>query len=62
MYKVLASSHLDYCDLIYHIPPTLTQRGLSLHNLMEKVERIQYQAALAIKMKNLVGKLYLIVD
>ena len=31
MYKALARSHLDYCDLIYHIPPTLTQRGLSLH-------------------------------
>ena len=48
MYKALARSHLDCCDLIYHIPPTLTQRGLSLHNLMEKVERIQYQAVLTI--------------
>ena len=42
MYKALACYHLDYCDLIYHIPPT------SLHNLIENVERIQYQAALAI--------------
>ena len=67
MYKALAHSHLDYCDLIYHIPLTL-----SLHNLMEKVERIQYQAAPAITgawhgsnrlkyMKNFVRKLYLIV-
>ena len=50
MYKALVRSHLDYCDIIYHIPPILNQPpiGLSLNNLMEKVERIQYQAALAI--------------
>ena len=48
MYKALTRFHLDYCNLIYHIPPTLTQTGLTLHNLMEKVERIQYQATLAI--------------
>ena len=49
MYKALVRSHLDYCDIIYHIPPILNQPplGLSLNNLMEKVERIQYQAALA---------------
>ena len=23
MYKALVRSHLDYCDMIYHIPPTL---------------------------------------
>ena len=50
MYKALVRSHLDYCDVIYHIPhiqkpPPL---GITLHTLMEKVERIQYQAALAI--------------
>ena len=50
MYKALVRSHLDYCDIIYHIPPVQNPppRGLSLHTLMEKVERIQYQAALAI--------------
>ena len=50
MYKALARSHLDYCHIIYHIPPVLNQPpiGLSLNALMEKVERIQYQAALAI--------------
>ena len=47
MYKPLARSHLDYCDVIYHNPHTLTQTRLTLYNLMEKVERIQYQAALA---------------
>ena len=48
MYDAFARSLLDYCDLIHHIPPTLTERGLTPHNLMEKVERIQYQAALPI--------------
>ena len=40
MYKVLVRSHLDYYDRIYHIPSALT-------DLMEKAERIQYQAAYA---------------
>ena len=48
MYKALVRSHLDYCDIIYHIPPRDTQFGVVLNALMEKVERIQYQAALAI--------------
>ena len=48
IYKAYCRSHLDYCDLIYHIPPKLTETGLVLQNLMEKVERVQYQAALAI--------------
>ena len=37
MYKALIRSHLDYCVTIYHIK-----------SLMEKGERTQYQAALAI--------------
>ena len=48
MYKTLVRSHLDYCDIIYHIPPTITKQGLALHTHMEKVESIQYKAALAI--------------
>ena len=50
MYKALVRSHLDYCDAIYHIPSILHQPPLGriLNSLMEKVERIQYQAALAI--------------
>ena len=50
MYKALVRSHLDYCDIIYHIPPIVHQPplGTSLNYLMEKVEKIQYQAALAI--------------
>ena len=50
MYKALVRSHLDYCDIIYHEPSKLNQPplGLTLTTLMEKVEKIQYQAALAI--------------
>ena len=50
MYKALVRSHLDYCDIIYHIPSKILQAplGMSLCSLMERVERIQYQAALAI--------------
>ena len=48
MYKTLVRSHLDYCDRIYHIPSVQTQFGVSLTDLMEQVEHIQYQAALAV--------------
>ena len=50
MYKALVRSRLDYCDTIYHIPASNRQinLGLTLDSLMEKVERTQYQAALAI--------------
>ena len=50
MYKALVRSHLDYCDIIYHIPSHQNQPplGLTINLQMEKAERIQYQAALAI--------------
>ena len=51
MYKVLVRSHLDYCDIIYHEPSQQNQPPLCvtlMSLLMEKVERIQYQAALAV--------------
>ena len=50
MYKALSRSHLDYCDIIYHEPSQVNQPplGITLTSLMEKVERIQYQAALAV--------------
>ena len=50
MYKALVRSHLDCCDTIYHIPASNSQinLGVTLNSLMEKVERTQYQAALAI--------------
>ena len=50
MYKALVRSHLDYCDIIYHSPSLQNQPSLgpTLNSIMEKVERIQYQAALAV--------------
>ena len=50
MYSALVRSHLDYCDVIYHIPPKVhpPPLGMSLHDHMEMVEKIQYQAALAV--------------
>ena len=50
MYKALVRPHLDYCDIIYHIPSRQNQAplGVTLNSVMEKVERIQYQSALAI--------------
>ena len=44
MYKALVRSHLDYCDIIYHIPSKQNQLGEILNTLMEKAD----QAALAI--------------
>ena len=50
MYKTFVRSHLDYCDIIYHNPSYQNQPpiGVTLNLQMEKVERIQYQVALAI--------------
>ena len=50
MYKAFVRSHLDYCNIIYHEPSKLNHppRGLTLTSIMEKVENIQYQAALAL--------------
>ena len=36
MYKAFVRSHLDYCDIIYHIPSKQTQLGMTLNVLMEK--------------------------
>ena len=49
-YKALVCSHLDYCDIIYHEPSQqyISPIGVTLNSLMEKAERIQYQAALAV--------------
>ena len=50
MYKVFVRSHLDYCDFIYHIPHTICHSPLriSLHSLMESIEKVQYIGALAV--------------
>ena len=43
MYKSLVRSHLDYYDIIFHIPPVMrpTSIGLSLPDLMETLKRVQ---------------------
>ena len=53
MYKALiliTRPHIDYCDIIYHLPSKihLPPLGKTLNSLMEKAVRIQYQTALAI--------------
>ena len=50
MCKTLIRPHLDYCDIIYHIPPSTNQPPQlpTFNSLMEKLEIVQYQAALAV--------------
>ena len=50
LYKIFVRPHLDYCDIIYHIPPNHNDfdSSLSLNNSMEMIEKVQYQAAMAI--------------
>ena len=50
IYKAFVRPHLDYCDVVYHIPPNINlfDSTISLTCSMEKVERVQYQAALAV--------------
>ena len=42
--------HLDYCDIIYHIPVIKNDfdSSLTLNYQMNALERTQYQAALAV--------------
>ena len=50
MYKMFICPHFDYCDTIYHIPHIINpfDNTITLNFLMERIEKIQYQAALAI--------------
>ena len=50
LYKLYVRPHLDYGDVIYHIPPKKCDfsQDISLNNHMEKLESIQYSAALAV--------------
>ena len=48
IYKTLVRPHLDYCDVIYHIPSKQDQFGGILNSLMNMAEKVQYQAAIAI--------------
>ena len=50
LYKLYVRPHLDYGDLIYHIPPKVCEfsQNIAFSNLKEKVESVQYLAALAV--------------
>ena len=50
MYKIFIRPHLDYCDVIYHTPHLTNpfESSITLNALRKRVEKIQYQAALAI--------------
>ena len=43
IYKMYVRPHLDYCDIIYHIPSSI-----NLNVAMKRVESTQYQAGLAV--------------
>ena len=47
IYKMMICSHLDYCDVIYHVPQAYAF-PFTLNSLMEKLEEVQYNAALSI--------------
>ena len=50
IYKMHVRPHLDYCDVIYHIPVISNEfdSSLTLNYQMNALERTQYQAALAV--------------
>ena len=50
IYKMHVRPHLDYCDIIYHIPIKSNDfdSRMSLNYQMDAIERIQYSAALAV--------------
>ena len=50
IYKMHVRPHLDYCDIIYHIPAITNEfdSSLTLNYEMNALERTQYKAALAI--------------
>ena len=50
IYKIHVRPHLDFCDVIYHIPEKINPftRALELTDWMAKIERVQFQAAVAV--------------
>ena len=50
LYKLYVRPHLDYGDVIYHIPSKACEfsQNIILPNMMEKLESVQYSAALVI--------------
>ena len=50
LYKLYVRPHLDYGNVIYHIPAKACEfsQNIILPNLMDKLESVQYSAALAV--------------
>ena len=48
MFTALVRPHLEYCNVIYHIPPKQDQLGVVQNSLMETAEKVQHQAAFAV--------------
>lgn len=50
LHKLYVRPHLDYGDVIYHIPPKKCEfsQDTSLNNHMEKLEAVQYYTELAV--------------
>ena len=50
LYKLYVRPYLDYGDVIYHIPAKVCDlsQNIVLPNLMDKLESVQYSAALAV--------------
>ena len=50
IYKIRIRPHLDYCDVIYHIPAleNAFNSDIKLNYQMNTLESLQYQAALAV--------------
>ena len=50
LYKLYVRPHLDYGDIIYHIPAKVCEfsQKVVLPSLMEKIESVQFSAALAV--------------
>ena len=50
IYKIFVRPHLDYCDIIYHLPSltNLSDYSINLNFMMQCLESTQYQAELAV--------------
>ena len=50
IYEIFVRPHMDYCDIIYHLPRSTSTFDcpINLNFMMQSLESIQYQAALAV--------------
>ena len=50
IYKIFVRPHMDYCDIIYHLPRSTSTFDcpINLNFMMQSLESIQYQAAIAV--------------